>query len=148
MTLAGALATLGPVGHLPRAPGTWGSAAMLPAAWLLQEPLLILAAALAVAVLGTWAAGAHARALGAGDPGSIVIDEAAGQLLALAACPPDPLWYAAALALFRLFDIWKPGPVGWCDRRLSGGWGIMADDLAAGGLAGLILLAAQAMLAA
>ncbi|HJU17057.1 MAG TPA: phosphatidylglycerophosphatase A, partial [Stellaceae bacterium] len=61
-------------------------------------------------------------------PGAVVIDEVAGQLLALVPAPRTPAAYALAFLLFRLFDIKKPWPVGWVDRRIGGGFGIMLDD--------------------
>ena len=91
---------------------------------------LALAAAIAFAV-GCWAAGTLARASGEKDPGAIVIDEVAAQWLVLLPAPLDPLSYAAAFLVFRLFDIWKPWPVGWADHRVHGGPGIMLDDLLA-----------------
>ena len=76
-------------------------------------------------------------------PGWIVIDEVAGQMLALLAVPrASGPWLLAAFALFRLFDIAKPGPVGWADRH-GGVAGIMADDLLAGAASGLVLLVAS-----
>jgi len=123
------------------APGTWGSLAALPCAYLLHllgGTWLLAAAAGLVFLAGLWASGRYAAALGSGDPGAVVVDEVAGQWLALLPLPTDLWWYAAAFALFRLFDIVKPWPIGWLDRNLSGGLGIMADDLAAGLLAGLV----------
>ena len=76
------------------------------------------------------------------DPGAIVIDEVAAQWLVLLPAPLDPLSYAAAFVLFRIFDIWKPWPVRWADRRLSGGLGIMLDDLLAAVYAVLVFLVA------
>jgi len=77
------------------------------------------------------------------DPGWVVIDEVAGQCLALLALP-RPSWAGAALAfaLFRALDILKPGPIGWADRQ-GGAWGIMADDLIAGFIACLVVGAAH-----
>ncbi len=72
-----------------------------------------------------------AQASGILDPGFIVIDEIAAQLLVLAAAPLDWRFYLAAFLLFRLFDIWKPFPVSWLDRNVKGGFGIMLDDVAA-----------------
>jgi phosphatidylglycerophosphatase A len=128
------LATWFGAGLLPRAPGTWGSLAALPCAWALRS--LFGAAGLAVAaviafVIGCWAAGRVAAASGLHDPGAIVIDEVAAQWLVLLAAPLDPLAYGLAFVLFRLFDVWKPWPVGWADRRVEGGFGIMLDDLLA-----------------
>jgi phosphatidylglycerophosphatase A len=78
------------------------------------------------------------------DPGWIVIDEIAGQMLTLATLHRiTPLGVLLAFGLFRLFDVLKPGPVGWADRQ-GGAAGIMADDIIAGALAALVLLAVQA----
>jgi phosphatidylglycerophosphatase A len=120
------------VGLLPVMPGTWGSLAALPCAWVIRSvwglAALAIACAIAVAV-GCWAAGTIAKASGVQDPGAIVIDEVAAQWLVLLAAPLDPPSYAAAFLLFRIFDICKPWPVGWADSSLHGGLGIMLDDL-------------------
>lgn len=145
--VARAVATFGYVGLLRPAPGTWGSAAALALAWAVHGTAGfwgLLAAAAALSAAGFWACG---RAVSPGDdPAEVVIDEAAGQTVALlfpaaafraaevAGPMPWPAW-AAAFLLFRLFDIWKPGPVGWADRR-PGVEGVMLDDLIAGALAG------------
>jgi phosphatidylglycerophosphatase A len=122
-------------GLLPKAPGTWGSAAALPFAWGLMAlggPHLLLAAVCICFGLGWWASSFYVRLTGTDDPGEVVIDEVAGQWTALIAAPLDPLSYAIAFALFRAFDIWKPWPVGWADRKIGGGLGIMLDDILAG----------------
>lgn len=141
------IATWFGVGLSPIAPGTCGSLAALPVAWvlclLLGVPGLALAFAAAFAV-GCWAAATVAKASGVDDPGAVVIDEVAGQWMVLLAAPLDPLAWTLAFVLFRLFDIWKPWPVRWVDRRIKGGVGIMLDDLAAAGYA---LLALWALLA-
>jgi phosphatidylglycerophosphatase A len=72
-----------------------------------------------------------AKASATKDPSAIVIDEVAGQWLVLLGAAPNPLSYVLAFVLFRVFDIWKPWPVSWADRRLAGGLGIMLDDLLA-----------------
>jgi phosphatidylglycerophosphatase A len=119
---------------LPAIPGTWASLAALPVGWLVRVEFgiagLLVAAAIAF-VLGWWAAARIAAASGIGDPGFVVIDEIAAQLLVLAAAPLNWRFYAAAFLLFRLFDIWKPFPVDWLDRTVKGGFGIMLDDVAA-----------------
>jgi len=128
------IATVLGIGRLPKAPGTWGSLAALPPAWLIASlggPWLLAAATLLVALVGGWAAGDYAKRLGRADPGEIVIDEVAGQWLILVLVPPDPVLYAAGFVLFRILDIVKPWPAGWADRRLGGGLGIMLDDLLA-----------------
>ncbi|HML10441.1 MAG TPA: phosphatidylglycerophosphatase A [Stellaceae bacterium] len=122
------------IGLLPKAPGTWASLAALPLGWLLQwrfgVPGLLVAAAIALAA-GWWASARVAQASGIFDPGFVIIDEIAAQLLVLAGAPLDWRFYLAAFLLFRLFDIWKPFPVNWLDRNVKGGFGIMLDDVAA-----------------
>lgn len=104
--------------------------------------LVLISGVLAVTIIGIWAAPAAIRHFGVHDPSQVVIDEVAGSWLALACLPGHAYstpWLAAGVAvgLFRVFDIAKPWPVGWCERWPSG-WGIMADDLAAGAIAGAI----------
>jgi phosphatidylglycerophosphatase A len=142
VTPARFVATLGGAGLLRPAPGTWGSAVVLPCALLGPLPCLALAAILTAA--GYWAAGQVAR--GDEDPGWFVADEGAGMLIALAALPAVTLpGVLIAFALFRAFDIAKPWPVSWADNQ-GGAFGIMADDVIAGALAALVLLAGHAIL--
>lgn len=132
------LATWFGVGLLPRAPGTWGSLAALPLAWLVHQYTGIggmLAATIILFLVGWWASTDLLRAGGAQDPGHIVIDEVAGQFLTIAAVASDPVKLAVGFVLFRLFDIVKPWPVSWADRRIKGGLGVMLDDVLAGGYA-------------
>ena len=139
------IATVCGIGLLPKAPGTWGSLAALPLAWLLHGLGGPVAVALAMAVIffiGWWASSALARRGGDHDPGYIVIDEVAGQLAVLAVIPADALLYAMAFVLFRLFDITKPAFIGWADRRVEGGLGVMLDDMLAGACGALVLYAA------
>jgi len=128
------LATWFGVGLIPIAPGTWGSLAALLVAWAVQSlwgaPALAFAAAIVFAA-GWWAASAVASTSGVQDPGAVVIDEVAAQWLVLLAAPADPVAWGVGFLLFRLFDIWKPWPVRWADRRVKGGFGIMLDDIVA-----------------
>ena len=135
MSPAHAVAALGGIGHLRPAPGSWASAAVLPLA-LLPGWACLLAAAL-FTLAGCWALARLPAARE--DPSWVVVDEAAGMSLALAAAPPG--WWGALLAflLFRALDVGKPGPVGWADRH-AGTLGVMGDDLIAGALAALALL--------
>ena len=129
------VATAGGAGLLPRCPGTWGSLVALPPAWAVAVyfgNLWLIAAAAVVFSAGLWASSRYLRLSSDTDPAPIVVDEVAGQFLALAAVPPDPWWYAAAFALFRLLDIAKPGPVSWAERKLEGALAVMADDIVAG----------------
>lgn len=136
------LATWFGAGLLPVMPGTWGSLAALPFAWAIHS--LWGAAGLACAIGITFAIGWRvaaevANASATRDPGAVVIDEVAAQWLVLLALPRDPLAYALAFVVFRIFDIWKPWPVRWADRHVHGGLGIMLDDVFAAGYALLLL---------
>lgn len=128
------IATWFGAGLSPWAPGTCGSLAALPVAWILVRAggtSTLLAAAIVAFAAGWWASDVVTRASGVKDPASIVIDEVVGQWLTLASAPVDPLAYAAGFALFRIFDIVKPWPVSWADRAVPGGLGIMLDDILA-----------------
>jgi phosphatidylglycerophosphatase A len=140
------------IGFAPLAPGTCGSLMGLAIGvpLLLLSPMASATAAIATGVIGipiiSAATGMKLRGEKSAphdDPGWIVIDEIAGQMLALLALP-RPSWCGIALAflLFRLLDILKPGPIGWADRR-GGALGIMADDVVAGAAACLMLLAGR-----
>lgn len=150
--MAIALATGLGTGFAPFAPGTLGAALAIPIFVLLSHSFagLILAWG-ALLAAGTWAAGEAERAFGREDDGRIVIDEVVGQLLALAplfALPAPSRTNVSALVTafvaFRVFDIAKPGPVRWAERRFEGGLGVMADDLVAGALAAVVVAAAIA----
>ena len=143
------VATFFGAGLAPFAPGTAGSLAALPVAWLIHVWLgqwaLVAAAALVFAV-GLWAAGAYARAGGGGDPSAVVIDEVAGQWLTLAVVAATPAHYAAGFVLFRVYDVVKPWPANRIDRQVHGGLGIMLDDIVAAVYAGATLwLAAEVL---
>ena len=150
--LALAIATCG-VGYLPLAPGTWGSALAVGFYLLLHRQwfphtdlpegayartfmLVQVVVVWIITVIGTWAATRTERISGRKDPGKVVVDEVAGQLIALMAVPAGlrvgfPIPILVAFILFRFFDIVKPYPA----RKLEGipgGLGIMADDLVAG----------------
>ena len=128
------LATWFGVGLLPYAPGTWGSLAALPLAWglgLLGGGWALLAGAAVIAVIGWWACEAYLRHSAVDDPGDIVIDEVAAQLVVLAPAAGDPWLLLLGFIVFRIFDVAKPWPVSWADRKLGGGLGVMADDLLA-----------------
>ena len=130
-----AVATWGGAGYLPWMPGTWGTLAALPLWWLLR-PLGFWGYGLALVVLvavSIWVTGWAQDYLGPDHP-SIVLDEVVGLLAALAWVPLTWPWVLSGFALFRLFDIWKPFPVKYCEE-LPGGWGVTLDDLAAGLLA-------------
>ncbi len=126
-------------GRSPVAPGTVGSLAALPFGWLLSHlpPGLALAIAVIFAIIAIGVAHRAAELMHQEDPGAVVIDEFAGVLVACVGLQLSFMGSLIAVGLFRGFDILKPFPVGWLDRRLEGGVGIVADDLAAGLLAHL-----------
>ena len=102
---------------------------------------IVAGTAVALLVVGIYAADVAERVYERRDDGRIVIDEVVGQLIALSpaalwsANPRSPLFVAIGFLAFRLFDIWKPGPVRWAERHLAGGAGVMFDDVLAGLLA-------------
>lgn len=121
-------------GLLPKIPGTWGSLAALPFAYalaLLGGPWLLAGAAVLIFAIGIWASEVYATRHGLEDPGAVVVDEVAGQWLTLVPVALHLEYYLLAFLLFRFFDIVKPWPVSWADRKLKGGFGIMADDVIA-----------------
>lgn len=135
------IATMGPCGHAPVAPGTFGSAAGLLLFWAVRASgslAVELAVVLAVIAVGVAAATRAESATGEHDPGLIVIDETAGMLVTLAAVPVGFGGAVAGFLAFRLFDIVKPFPARRAER-LPGGWGVMADDLVAGVYAQVLL---------
>jgi phosphatidylglycerophosphatase A len=144
------IATFCGIGYLKPGPGTWASMATVLLWWLAtwvfhlgpHGSSLLLAFGIAFSlVAGIPAAGVAARESGWEDPGFVVIDEVAGQCIALLGCPHDWAHALVCLVLFRLFDITKPYPVRKLED-LSGGWGIVFDDVAAGlyafGIAALV----------
>jgi len=135
-------------GLAPFAPGTAGTAVAWPVGWLLagMHPVLGLALIALLFALGVWACELTGRHLGVADHGSMVWDEIVAFLLILAIVPRSLAWQAAAFALFRLFDIAKPPPIRWFERRYRGGFGVMFDDLIAAGYALLVLAAAKRFL--
>lgn len=142
-----AIATAFGFGRFPVAPGTFGSLPGLLAAWALWKaagPWAVVAGAAVVAAAGTWAAGRAARLWGREDPGAVVVDEVAGQMVALFFVAPSPAVLGAAFLLFRAMDVLKPWPASKLER-LPGGSGIMADDLAAGAMANVLLQVAIAL---
>lgn len=146
------IATFGGVGHLRPAPGTWGSLAALPVAlgiYWLGGVMLFALSIVVVFAAGWWATAVETKGKEDHDPSEIVIDEVAGMWIALlpvmigashSGAGVLALWpgWVVAFAAFRLFDITKPGPVGWADRQ-HGPFGVMLDDVIAGVLAALMV---------
>lgn len=144
--LALALATGLGTGYAPVASGTFGSLPGLALAWGLAAAWgewALLSGTVVVAIAGVFAADRAAAIFGEEDPGRVVVDEVAGQMLTLAFVPKTLPLLALGFFLFRALDVWKPWPARQLED-LPGGSGIMADDLAAGIYANLILQAVVA----
>jgi phosphatidylglycerophosphatase A len=139
------IATFFGSGFLPKMPGTWGSLAALPFAWLLwllPLPLAGLVFTLACGV-GIWAADQYVRQTDVQDNQQIVIDEVLGIFVTAFSARHDWISYTAVFFFFRLFDIWKPFPIRWLDHNIKGGLGVVVDDLCAGVFAMISVWALQ-----
>ena len=151
MTLQKLFLTFGGAGLSPKAPGTVGTLASLPVGiavlyYLGMETLFMLT--LAITIIGIFEINKYENSTGTHDQQHIVIDEAAGMWLSLmiahSTATAMPYAYAEILAIifsfaaFRLFDIWKPSTIGWIDKELKGGMGVMLDDVLAGIAGGLL----------
>ncbi|MFT0212599.1 phosphatidylglycerophosphatase A [Pseudomonas sp. F1_0610] len=128
-------------GLAPKAQGTWGSVvglAFVPFLFLL--PLWAYAAIIVLAsIFGIWLCDKVSKDLGVHDHNSIVWDEFVGVWITLFCAPTGFVWLLVGFVLFRFFDILKPWPIGWADRKVHGGLGIMLDDIIAGVLAAAVL---------
>jgi phosphatidylglycerophosphatase A len=130
------------------APGSFGTLAAWVPGWLLgvAHPLAILALVGALFLVGVWACGITGRHLGVHDHGAMVWDELVAFLLVAALLPRSLEWQVAGFVLFRAFDIAKPPPIRWIERRWQGGFGVMFDDLVAAGYTLLLLALARRLL--
>ena len=135
------LATGGYLGKIPAAPGTFGSLLGLPLAWLFSRLPAAgeIAAVLLFAAGAVWVSAEAEALLGRTDPGSIVIDEVAGMLVTFLLIPMTIGSAAIGFVAFRVLDITKPFPIRFLERKLSGGVAVVADDLAAGCAANLVI---------
>ena len=135
-------------GAAPKAPGTFGTLAAIPLYLLLaQLPLwAYLVIVVASFALGIYLCGQASKDMGVHDHGGIVWDEFVGFWITMIAVPMQWPWIIAGFVLFRFFDIIKPWPIGWLDKRVHGGLGIMIDDVIAGIFALIILQVALVFL--
>lgn len=128
-------------GLSPKAPGTVGTLLGLPL-FLLLAPMPVWQQSLVLCLLfllGIWCCGFTGRTLGVSDHGAIVWDEVVAMAWVFTTVPFSWGWFCLAFVLFRLFDIWKPFPIGWVDARVKGGLGVMLDDVLAAAMAILLL---------
>lgn len=121
------------LGLMPKAPGTWGTLAAIPIYLLLAGTSwpVYMVWTVAAFILGVYVCDKVSKDLGVHDYSGIVWDEVVGYLLTMFLAPPGILWMVLGFLLFRLFDIWKPQPIGFVDQHVSGGLGIMLDDVLA-----------------
>jgi phosphatidylglycerophosphatase A len=132
-------------GYFPKAPGTAGTIGALPLYFAVAPfgSWAVLAVAAAVTLIGIWASSRVVAHLGAKDPQIICIDEVAGVLITLAAAPRTVAGIVAGVVLFRVLDVVKPFPARLCERRLTGGAGVVLDDVFAGAWGALVLFGAR-----
>jgi phosphatidylglycerophosphatase A len=136
--LARWIATVGGLGYVPVAPGTAASLPVALAVWWFQpSDLVLLEVTIAVTVVGIWAAGREEARVSAKDPGSIVVDEVAGMLIACVGNPRTLPWVLGLCVAFRVFDVLKPFGINRL-QDLPGGFGVVLDDLLAGVYVSLI----------
>jgi phosphatidylglycerophosphatase A len=136
-----ALATGLGLGYLPLIPGTFGTLAGIPICLLLNlGGWIVYSSGTIVLTAGSvWIAGRADRIFGVHDSRKVVVDEICGFLVTMAFVPPGLLTVGIGFIAFRFFDILKPFPAGYFDRNVSGGWGVMLDDIAAGVYANVTL---------
>ena len=140
------VSTIFKIGHLPIAPGTWGSLAALLIWYVIIghiSSITLIALIVIIFVLGVYTSSIVEVNLAKKDPSIIVIDEWVGQWIALLFLPKSLLWGLVAFGLFRIFDIWKLYPIKNLDK-MAGGWGIMLDDVLAGIYALVVISALRA----
>lgn len=128
-------------GLVRRAPGTVGTLVAIPIFWLIQELSwpLYLSWLVVTFALGVYWCDRSSKALGVHDHGGIVWDEMVGYWLTMFFAPAGFLWMLVGFVVFRFFDILKPWPIGFVDRKVGGGFGIMIDDVLAAVYAWLVL---------
>jgi phosphatidylglycerophosphatase A len=143
------------LGLAKKAPGTWGSLGGLVCGWLIYKGSFFFASQtrpeffyyfvtvllLALSLFAFWSIRRTEAAWNSHDEGKIVIDEFAGQAIAVSFFAPSVSVFILGFILFRILDIWKPSIIGQADEKLPGAWGTLVDDLIAGAVAaGLLAL--------
>ena len=130
-------------GLLPFMPGTFGTLVAIPMYLMMQHLTLPVYAliTLIITLVGIPLCDIASRDLGQHDHPNVVWDEIAGYLITMFAAPEGWLWILIGFGLFRLFDIAKPWPIGWLDKNVPGGFGVMIDDVVAGVVSAILLQA-------
>jgi phosphatidylglycerophosphatase A len=129
------------IGNIPFAPGSFGSLIGLPLSFALTgiTPAPAVLCTLLFIFFAVYIADVAEKILEQNDPGCIVIDEVAGMMVTLIGLPFNPITVVIGFILFRVLDVLKPFPIRNLDKRIPGGWGVVADDVAAGVIANLLL---------
>lgn len=135
------LATGGYIGFIPFAPGTFGSLLGIPLFYFMSSLSLVPAFSFMIAFIlfSIWVAGKAEKSLKAKDPGCIVIDEIVGMGMTFLSIPFNPYLAICGFLVFRFFDILKPFPVNYLEKRFTGGTGVVLDDVAAGIMSNIVL---------
>ena len=131
-------------GRIPYAPGTWGTLIAVPLTWVLSTvtqatPVFYMVITVALILLAAFLSELHEQKTGDHDPKGITIDEIVGYMVAMTWLPATWQSYFGAFVLFRFFDILKPFPISYIDRKIEGGLGTVLDDVAAGLVTNVIL---------
>jgi len=128
-------------GKVPVAPGTFGSLVGLIFCFFLSrlEPVLVIVCIAVVTALSVWIADKAEKLLAQKDPGEIVIDEIAGMMVTMAFLPFTAFFAVFGFILFRFVDILKPFPINYLEKKVPGGAGVVADDIAAGVMGNIVL---------
>lgn len=129
------------VGKIRWAPGTWGTLATVPFVYALSlaGPMAYMGVTFVFIFVGIFAADIYEKSLGEHDCSEIVIDEVVGLMIAMTWLPMTWQSMVIGFLIFRFFDILKPFPINWLDRKIGGGLGVMIDDIAAGVITNIIL---------
>jgi len=141
------IATLGPVGHIPVAPGTFGTIAAFLILFLLGPTFpALLVMTVVTFVIGIFSSRAAESIFATEDPKQVIIDEVAGFFFAMLFFDPNVINLVVVFLLFRLFDIVKPPPIKYIEKKFKGGAGIMLDDMIAGLYTAVLLIICNALL--
>ena len=129
------------VGYFPVAPGTAGALLGLVLVWICRpfSVFILIFMIFALLVIGIWSAGKTCQILKKKDASQVVIDEIVGMMVTMIGIPLTPYWLLVGFLIFRLFDIVKPSPAKYFDEKVSGGLGVMMDDVIAGIYGNIVL---------
>ncbi len=136
-----AISSGGGAGYFPVAPGTMGSVVGVLIVWIFRDTPLFFMCALTLFLMGVgvWAGHEAGKLYKEADCGKIVIDEIVGVMVTMIGIPISGYWLGFGFVLFRVFDVTKPPPANFFDRKMKNGWGVMMDDVVAGIYSNILL---------